>query len=162
MIEIQKIHFSYDDGPEVLRDVSQGRQRGVCRNLGADGSGKTTLLKIISGILKAQRGAMFLEGRPLDGVSHKNRAKFIAVVPQETSIPFSFSTMEVVLMGRAPYLPPFGFESRNDVAIAKKAMSATDVSNLAERNIQELSGGEKQRVIVARALAQELQLLLLG
>ncbi len=162
MIELQNISFSYDDGPHALRGISlkvgKGEFVGI---LGPNGSGKTTLLKIISGILKAQRGALFLEGRPFEKVQHKNRAKFIAVVPQETSIPFSFSAVEVVLMGRAPYLKPFGFETKADIVIAKNAMSATDVSHLSERNIQELSGGEKQRVIVARALAQEPQLLLL-
>jgi len=162
MIELKNISFSYDDGPAVLRHLSlkitKGEFVGI---LGPNGSGKTTLLKIISGTLKPQKGEMTLDGRSIETVRRKDRAKFIAVVPQETSIPFSFSALEVVLMGRAPYLPPFGFETKEDIAVAKSAMSATDVSSMAERNIQELSGGEKQRVIVARALAQEPRLLLL-
>lgn len=162
MINLQNISFSYEEGPPILKHLSlkitKGEFVGI---LGPNGSGKTTLLKIISGTLKPQKGEVLLEGRALDTIRHRDRAKFIAVVPQETSIPFSFSALEVVLMGRAPYLPSFGFETKEDISVAKYAMDATDVSKLADRSIQELSGGEKQRVIVARALAQEPQLLLL-
>ena len=162
MIELSNISFSYEEGHNVLKHISlkigKGEFVGV---LGPNGSGKTTLLKIISSVLKPQKGYLTLDGKRLESVRHKDRAKFIAVVAQETSIPFSFSALEVVLMGRAPYLPLFGFEKKEDIAVAKSAMEATDILNFAGRNIQELSGGERQRVIVARALAQQPRLILL-
>lgn len=162
MIELKNISFSYDGTSDVLRDISLKIGRGEFVGiLGPNGSGKTTLLKLISGTLKVRDGKLVLDGKDMNNMRHKERARTVAVVPQETSIPFSFSALEVVLMGRAPHLPPFGFEKKADIVIAKNAMEATDVSELAARSIEELSGGEKQRVIVARALAQEPKLLLL-
>lgn len=162
MIGLQNISFHYDDGVEVLNNISLevlgGEFVGI---LGPNGSGKTTLIKIISGQLKAQTGFAKANDVDIRSFNHRDLGRTIAVVPQETAIPFQFSTLEVVLMGRAPYMPLFGFETEEDIKIAKEAMTSTDVVRLADRNIQELSGGEKQRVIVARALAQQPKILIL-
>jgi len=162
MIELKDISFSYAGETDVVKGVSlridKGEFVGV---LGPNGSGKTTLLKIVSGTLRPNRGDVIINGIKLSGMRHKERAKHIAVVPQESLIPFSFSSLEVVLMGRAPYLPLFGFESKEDMSIARKTMEDTDVLQFEKRPVQELSGGEKQRVIVARALAQKPKILLL-
>lgn len=162
MIELKDISFSYTGVADVVRDISVKIGRGEFVGiLGPNGSGKTTLLKIISGTMKPDKGHVLIDGSGLSGMRHRERARKIAVVPQESAIPFSFSSLEVVLMGRAPYLPLFGFESKEDISIARKMMEDTDVIQFEKRPIQELSGGEKQRVIVARALAQKPKILLL-
>ena len=162
MIELQNISFSYDEGRPVLSNVSLNVRRGEFVGiLGPNGSGKTTLLKIISGTLKSDSGQITVNGSRIETIGRRELARKIAVVPQENTIPFSFTALEVVLMGRASFLPFFGFETHDDIAIAKKAMELTDIIHYADRSIQELSGGEKQRVIVARALAQQADILLL-
>jgi len=162
MIELKNISFAYDKGAPVLSNVSLKVRHGEFVGiLGPNGSGKTTLLKIIAGALRPAAGDVLIEGRGIGSLRHRERARRIAIVAQENPIPFSFTALEVVLMGRAPYLPLFGFESGQDILTAKNAMEATDVLRLADRSVQELSGGEKQRVIVARALTQQAKLLLL-
>ena len=161
MIKIQHLHFSYDKTP-ILKDISLSLPKGGFLGIiGPNGSGKTTLLKIIAGLLKNYRGEMTLEGKSLSFLSRQEIAQKIAVVPQDTSIPFSFTALEIVLMGRTPHLKLFAFETQRDVDIALKAMELTEVRHLAHRLMDDLSGGEKQRVIVARALAQQAPILLL-
>jgi iron complex transport system ATP-binding protein len=129
--------------------------------LGPNGSGKTTLIKSISRILKPHRGAILLDGADIYSLKEVEVARQMAVVPQDSSIGFSFTALDVVLMGRNPHMTRFQMESAKDVAIARKAMQLTNTWHLAERPINELSGGERQRVIIARALAQEPKVLLL-
>ena len=129
--------------------------------LGPNGSGKTTLLKSISRTLKPFKGTIFLDKSDIYSLKSIDLAKQLAVVPQDTSIGFSFSALDVVLMGRNPHLTRFQMETEKDMDIARKAMMRTNIWNLAARPINELSGGEKQRVIIARALAQEPKVLLL-
>jgi len=138
--------------------VREGEIVGI---LGPNGSGKTTLLRTISRTLKPKVGAVFLDDVNVYDMSVKDVAKNIAVVPQETTFTFDFSSLDVVLMGRHPYIDRFGRESREDLAIAKKAMELTNTLSLAHRPMNELSGGEKQLVLIARALAQEPKVLLL-
>ncbi len=162
MIEANNISFAYDNNCYILREISFNVEKGEFVGiLGPNGSGKTTLINIVSGILKPQQGKVFINGIELYSMRHKERARCIAVVPQESSIPFSFSSLEVVLMGRAPYLPFFGFETKEDILIAKRAMQEVNALQFEKREIKELSGGERQRVIVARALAQKPKILLL-
>jgi iron complex transport system ATP-binding protein len=162
MIKLNNISFAYDSDHSVLRGISLEMKKGEFAGiLGPNGSGKTTLLKIISGTLRHDKGEVLINGKMLSRMSWREKARIIAVVPQESTIPFSFSSLEVVLMGRAPYLPLFGFESKEDISIARKMMEDLDVIQFERRPIQELSGGEKQRVIVARALAQKPKILLL-
>jgi iron complex transport system ATP-binding protein len=129
--------------------------------LGPNGSGKSTLLKSISRTLKPHKGTILLEKTDVYSLKGTELAKQLAVVPQETSIGFSFTALDVVLMGRNPHMGRFDMETDKDIAIAQKAMMRTNIWHLAARPINELSGGEKQRVIIARALAQEPKVLLL-
>jgi iron complex transport system ATP-binding protein len=149
----------------VLREVSLRAHGGeVLGVLGANGAGKSTLLRVISGTLTPRAGAVHLhQEKTLDlaRLDAKRRAQLVAVVPQGAHLPEAFTVMEVALMGRTPYLPLLGRESENDVRIARAAMTQTDTLALAERRLGELSGGEQQRVLVARALAQQPQVLLL-
>jgi iron complex transport system ATP-binding protein len=161
MIEVKSISFRYHESP-VLRDLSfridGGEFIGV---IGPNGSGKTTLLKMLYRLLSPQSGEIFLDGTALEKMPRSEIAKRIAVVAQETQLLFPFRVMEVVLTGRSPYLGHLMFENRKDLDVAKKAMAWTDVLPLSERPMDELSGGERKRVFIARALAQEPAVILL-
>jgi iron complex transport system ATP-binding protein len=147
---------------KIIEDMSLAVKDGdFVGILGPNGSGKTTLLKTVSRTLKPHKGAILLEKSDIYSLKSIDVAKQLAVVPQETSIGFSFTALDVVLMGRNPHLARFQMESQSDMDIARKAMMKTNIWHLAERPVNELSGGEKQRVIIARALAQEPKILLL-
>ena len=130
--------------------------------LGPNGSGKTTLLRLLSGTRRPTSGRVLLgpstslgaSDRPLDQWSRREVARQIAVVPQETELAFEYRAIEIVLMGRHPHLSVFAVEGPADIRIAQDALAATGTSHLAERMFHELSGGEKQRVVIAAALAQ--------
>jgi iron complex transport system ATP-binding protein len=147
---------------KVLEDVSltvhEGDFVGI---LGPNGSGKTTLIKSISRTLQPHVGSILLNEADIYSLKSVEVAKQLAVVPQDSSIGFSFAALDVVLMGRNPHMARFQMESSKDLAIAKKAMIMTNTWQFAERPINELSGGERQRVIIARAIAQEPKILLL-
>ncbi|MCP8307387.1 MAG: ABC transporter ATP-binding protein [archaeon] len=145
---LEKIVFSVEGGEFV----------GV---LGPNGSGKTTLLKTIGRILKPQVGTILLDDIDVYVMKAIEMAKKVAVVPQDTSVTFDFTALDLVLMGRNPHIGLFETETKEDLAIAKKAMELTNIWHLADRKVSELSGGERQRVIIARALAQEPKVLLL-
>jgi iron complex transport system ATP-binding protein len=160
-VRIDRVSFAYRDR-EVLRGVALEIPRGERFGLlGPTGSGKSTLVRLLSRVLRPSTGRITLASRDLDSYAPRELARSIAVVPQETALDFPFSVMEVVLMGRAPHLGGFGFEGDHDVAAAERAMERTGVAELADRFFHELSGGEKQRVVIARALAQEPEVLLL-
>jgi iron complex transport system ATP-binding protein len=147
---------------KVLEDVSLSVKGGdFVGILGPNGSGKTTLLKSISRTLKPHKGTILLNKTDIYSLKSVDVAKQMAVVPQETSIGFNFSALDIVLMGRNPHMKRFQMESEKDITVARKVMNLTNIWHLAERPINELSGGEKQRVIIARALAQEPKILLL-
>ncbi len=142
----------------VTVQLSDGALAGI---LGPNGSGKTTLLRLLSGTRKPTSGRVRLGERPLDQLSRREVAQHIAVVPQETELAFEYSAIEIVLMGRHPHLGLFTVEGPADIRIAHEALAATGTSHLAERPFHQLSGGEKQRVVIAAALAQSAGLLLL-
>ena len=130
--------------------------------VGPNGSGKTTLLKAISGVLRPQVGIITLDDVDVYRIKPKRLAQQMAVVPQSTdTFFFDFTVEEVVLMGRSPHINFLGTESTHDFDVVQKALEMTDVARFADRKINELSGGEQQRVIIARALAQEPKILLL-
>jgi iron complex transport system ATP-binding protein len=157
----QSVGFAYG-AVEALSAVSLEITSGeIFGLLGPNGSGKSTLLRLMSGVARPRTGQVLLSGQNLQTYDREALARQIAVVPQESRIELPFSALEVVLMGRSPYLKRFGFEQAHDLAVAQRAMEQTGVSELAAREIHELSGGERQRVILARALAQEPRLLLL-
>jgi cobalamin transport system ATP-binding protein len=147
---------------KILENVSLSVKEGdFVGILGPNGSGKTTLLKSVSRTLKPYKGAIFLDKADIYSMKSVDLAKQMAVVPQESNIGFSFSALDIVLMGRNPHMQRFQMESEKDMAIVKRAMLRTNTWQLADRPINELSGGEKQRVVIARALAQEPKILLL-
>lgn len=160
-LSLSGIDFSYDNIP-VLKDVELKVEEGDFLGLiGPNGSGKSTILRIISRVLKPHKGIVHLDGMTLESLTQKAIAQNIAVVPQETETSFAFSISDIVLMGRFPHLRRFESENIEDLRIAREAMKKTQTLHLAERLITELSGGEKQRVIIAQALAQEPRLILL-
>ena len=146
----------------ALRDVSVSVAPGSLTGLlGPNGCGKTTLLKLLSGVLRPDLGSVRLGDRDLRSLTPRAIAQQIAVVPQETHPAFDFTVMEMVLMGRHPHLGAFQLEGPGDLAIARDALAATGTVHLAHRAYMTLSGGEKQRVIIASALAQLPKVLLL-
>lgn len=122
--------------------------------LGPNGSGKTTLLRVLAGTLHPARGRVTLDGTDLTRLSRTDLARRMAVVPQETHLAFEYSVLEVVLMGRYPHLGTFEVEGPADLAIARDALAATGTLEFEDRPFGTLSGGEKQRVVIAAALAQ--------
>jgi len=146
----------------VLRNVSfHVAKRDFFIIIGPNGSGKTTLMKIISGILKPQNGELKILNRSIDQYHRKDLARTIAFVPQMTFADFPFTVTEIVLMGRSPYLGILGIEGENDLEIANQAIAFTGLENLAHRKLDQLSGGEQQRVFIARAICQEPDIILL-
>jgi len=129
--------------------------------LGPNGSGKTTLLRVASGLLKPQRGEVWLNGSPLRKLKRKRIAQEVAVVPQQFHVPFAFTVGEVVLLGRIPFIGAFSEEKEWDRQVARWALEAVGIQDLEGRIFNELSGGEQQKAILALALAQEPRLLLL-
>jgi iron complex transport system ATP-binding protein len=163
MLHAERVSFAYRaDAPLVVDEVSVtvggGDMVGI---LGPNGSGKTTLLKMLSGTLTASAGAIHFGGRPLHEWKRRDLARRIALVPQETHAPFDFTVLDIVLMGRFPHLGTFALEGPDDLAIARQALAATATSAFEHRPFATLSGGEKQRVVIASALAQSPELLLL-
>lgn len=161
IIDVREIKYRYAS-QLVLNNISFSVQDGeiICI-MGPNGSGKTTILKLISKVLRPEAGSIWLMGRDIGSMKHREIAKIIGVVPQGASVAFPFTVREVVLMGRSPHLGLFQIERESDMHIADNAMALTDTLELAHRNIDELSGGEHQRAIIARALAQEPKVLLL-
>ena len=159
-IRSQDLTFSYGDR-RVLDGISLAVEKGeMIGILGPNGSGKTTLLKILSAVLYGG-GKVELNGKDIRSYGRRELSRLFAVVPQESQINFPFTVAEVVLMGRASRHSPIGLEDQSDLEVARKSLEATETAALADRYLHELSGGEKQRVLIARALAQEPEILLL-
>ena len=167
MLRASDLSYRYstrNDQPRrfMLRDVSVNVARGSLTGLlGPNGCGKTTLLKLLSGVLRPHQGAVALNDAPLAGMSRREVARHMAVVPQETHPAFDYTVMEMVLMGRHPHLGVFALEGPRDFAVARDALRATGTDHLEDRSFSTLSGGEKQRVVIAAALAQASDILLL-
>ncbi len=161
MIDLRALSFRYHQD-WVLEDISFRIEKGEFIGIiGPNGSGKSTLLKTLCRLLSPQKGEILLDRIPLNKMGQKEIAKKIAVVPQETYSLFPFRVVEMVLMGRSPYLGSLLFEGPKDLEIAQRAMAWTETLPLSERFIDELSGGERKRVFIARALAQEPEVILL-
>jgi iron complex transport system ATP-binding protein len=149
-------------GREVLHNISLEVAPGeLLAIVGPNGAGKSTLLKVLSGALEPWAGVVELQGRPLREFERRAIARRLASLGQESACAFAFTVMEMVLMGRAPFLGAMRLESERDVRIARQALDRFDLLPLAARAINEVSGGERRRVFLARVLAQEPEVALL-
>lgn len=162
LMEARNVHFAYTPGVPVVCGVSLRVPGGaLCGMIGANGCGKSTLIRLFAGVLKPAAGEVFFDGGSLRAIPPREAAKRIAYVPQAAAAAFPFTALEVVLTGRSPYSPRFGFENELDREKALDALATVGAPHLASRRITELSGGERQMVSLARALAQEPDCLLL-
>ena len=161
MVNIEDLKFKYHNH-QVLNAININVEEGKLYSIiGPNGSGKTTLLKLIAKQLAGDSGKIEVAGEAIGFYKQKAFAKKVALVPQNTTIDADFRSEEVVLMGRIPYLTPLARESKHDFDIAEEAMVKTNTHHLKNRSIEQISGGERQRVILARALAQETPIMLL-
>lgn len=160
-LEVQSVRLGYGDNV-VVRDltfrVMPGEMVGL---IGPNGSGKSTIIKALSRVISPSSGQIFLDGKDISQISRGDLARLIGVVPQMPLLPSAFTAFEIVLMGRNPHLGLFRYEGARDMAITWQAMGRTATQSLAKRRVGELSGGEIQRVVVARVLAQEPKSILL-
>ena len=156
LLEARGVHFSYPGGAPVVAGVSLALGRGrLGAVIGPNGSGKSTLVRLLMGLLAPTRGEVLFAGAPLRAVPRRELARRLAYVPQTTAVTFPFTALEVVITGRSPFASGFHFESPHDCEKARQALDSVDAVHLAERRMTELSGGERQLVTVARALATE-------
>lgn len=160
-LKIEGLTLGYDHKvvlQDIYLEVKRGEMLGI---IGPNGCGKSTLIRGIGHILLPLAGSISLDGRNIRKLGRSQVAQRVAVVPQAPTLPPAFTVFEMVLLGRTPHLGYFRYEGQRDLAIVWQAMEATGTGHLAGRLVGELSGGEKQRVLIARALAQEPELLLL-
>ncbi len=161
MLEIRSLFVNYGDTP-VLKEISLSTRPGELLSvIGPNGAGKSTLIRAVSGVLPIQSGTIHVDGRDLLRMTSKERARLLAVVPQARQLPGDVAVYETVLLGRTPYINWLGSSGANDHAAVRQALELTRLESLAQQRVGELSGGEQQRVLLARALAQDAPLLLL-
>lgn len=161
-VETEHLWFSYDQSDNILKDVSFTVSSGsFFVMIGPNGSGKTTLLNQIGGILSPDRGNVFLGDKPIAEIGIKDLARRVAALEQESFVGFNFTVREIVAMGLYPHLGRFDRSTDSYSSWVTEALEFTDTLKLASRSINSLSGGEKQRVFLALALAQRPQILLL-
>lgn len=163
LMDFQKITFGYKrSAPPVISQLDWKLKEGsITTILGPNGAGKTTLLFLAMGWLKPWAGSVTLSDKPLERFSRRALGRQIALIPQSEHIPFEYSVLEYVMLGRAPYLPPLGMPSEKDENIAFEALETVGIAHLFDHCVLKLSGGERQLVLAARALAQQPRLLLL-
>ncbi|MBE6054282.1 MAG: ABC transporter ATP-binding protein [Clostridium sartagoforme] len=160
-LQVENLSYSYGAKEVVHRVFLQVNEGEFVGLIGANGSGKSTILKNIYRALTPSNGNILLDGENLLKMSYKKSAQKMAVVGQENDIPFDFTVEEIVSMGRSPYKKLFDIDNEKDKSIVHHALEHMGIENMAKRNYLYLSGGEKQRVIIARAIAQETDFLIL-
>jgi len=161
LLTIDNVFFRYND-VDIINDFNLRVQQGEMLALvGPNGTGKTTLIQLISGVLQPVKGTIRIFNNNLSSIKPIDRAKLVSVVPQNPILPADFKVLDLVMMGRNPYLGLLQWEGLKDFEIARWAMSLTNVCHLENRLINTLSGGERQRVLIAMALTQKSPLLLL-
>ncbi|EOH94351.1 ABC transporter ATP-binding protein [Enterococcus pallens] len=160
-LHVKNLHCSYEKQTVVSNLSLEAHHQQFVGIIGPNGSGKSTLLKTIYRALKPDSGEIHLDDRPLKVMSYKESAQKMAAVGQENDLPFDFRVEEIVQMGRYPAKKFFDNETAEDAQLVAKALEQLGITHLAQRNFQHLSGGEKQRALIARALAQNTDLLIL-
>lgn len=160
-VSFENLQFSYDK-QEILHGISaQITTGGIHALFGPNGSGKTTLLKCIAGILVPQHGTICVESQRIREMSAKERSRKLCYVPQEHQVSFAYSVEEVVLMGRTPHLGGVRGPSQKDLAAAEEAILEVGIQEIKTRSYTQLSGGQRQLVLIARALAQNSPIMIL-
>jgi len=161
ILSVKNVNFSYN-GTEALSNICFDVEEGNFISIvGPNGSGKSTLINVISKVLRNYQGKVIIKDRDINNLKTKEVAKLIAVVPQYTNPSFNFTVGELVMMGRYPYISRFGSEKREDKQIVEEIMEKTKITEFYDRKYNELSGGEKQRVIIAQTLVQKTPIMLL-
>jgi iron complex transport system ATP-binding protein len=160
---LENVRFGYDNPKKkVINDITlKVVNKSVTAILGPNGAGKTTLLHLAMGWLIPEKGMIYWENKPIEQYSRRESGKHIGLVPQSEYIPFEYSLLDYVLLGRAPYLRPLDIPNENDCNIAIDSLRKVGMDNLSSRPITSISGGERQLVLLARSLAQQPSLLLL-
>lgn len=156
------IYFSYKSNTPVLQNINfRIKEKDFTGIIGPNGSGKSTLFKLMSGFEKPQKGRIFLKEKPISHWKSKQRARYLAVLEQNPQSHLQLSVKEMVMLGRYPYQKKLQWDSEADAIAADKAMDLAQVSHLKNRYLHELSGGERQKAFIARALCQQPDILLL-
>ncbi len=162
VLKIKGLNFGYNKKNYVLKDfnmtVSQNERIGI---LGPNGSGKTTLARIISGVLRNYEGEVIINNKNLKNYSYKELSKIVAVVPQNFNIPLDYKVEDIILMGRYPYTYMIKGFDKHDYLILEKLIKELDLQQIRNKSFKRISGGEAQRVVIAKALAQEPKILIL-
>lgn len=162
ILRIENASFSYNRGEKIFEDINlEVNKSDVLCILGPNGTGKSTLIKCINGLLNLDSGDIFLNSANISEMARTDLAKMVGYIPQSHSSTFAFSVFDVILMGRAPHLNVTSVPGKKDFKIADKAMENLGISHLKDKSYTEISGGEKQMVLLARVLTQEPELLLL-
>ena len=160
-LSCQNLCFSYNR-KSLLSNINLSFKAGeFVALIGANGVGKSTLLQLLLGLIAQSSGSVLLDGTDIHEQKRSDIAKQLAFVPQSIELPYAFTARELVAMGRNPYLGPFELESKTDQLVIEQSMAKTDVLHLKDRQVNTLSGGEKQRVIIARSLTQQAPTILL-
>ena len=161
LVDINDIKFSYDE-KEVLKGITLNFDKGKFYSIiGPNGCGKTTLIKNISNLISPKKNTVFIDNKDLVSMTSKEIAKILASVPQNIHINYEFKVYDVVMMGRVPHKGRFEGYNKEDKELVKKAMDKADIWKFKDKLVTELSGGELQRVVAARALAQDTDIILL-
>ncbi len=164
VMALEEVSFGYPGGGSgsVLRDCSLSLPAGTLTMLlGPNGIGKTTLLHLLLGWLRPEKGRIMLRGRPLGKVGRRERGRSMALVPQAETTSFDYSVLEYVLLGRSAYLPPLGMPGPEDRAAVRQVLDRLDLPVAEDHSVRELSGGEFQQVLLARALVQNPRVILM-
>ncbi|MFQ5453435.1 MAG: ABC transporter ATP-binding protein [Candidatus Zixiibacteriota bacterium] len=160
-ITVEQLYYSYTETP-LIHDLSFGFKAGELFNVvGPNGAGKTTLLYLLGGIIKPQAGQILLDGVPLSSFKRQALARIMTIIPAESNIAFDFTVYDIVSMGRYPYHSPLESLNNDDREIIREAIEQTGLTKYGHKIFNQLSSGERQRVLIARALAQKTSILLM-
>ncbi len=161
VLDISSLSFNFGS-KNILTDIDLSiKDNGIVAIIGPNGSGKSTLLKCIYRVLKPKTGTIFIDGKNINDYQFKETAKKMAVVAQHNDTHFDFNVLEMVLIGRSPHKKFMERDSAEDIELAYKSLEQVNMKDFADRNFSSLSGGEKQRIILARALVQNTDCLIL-